>query len=65
MVKCIAMYDMSDNFIMEFDSYKDLSIYFNRSTKSLQCSISRIKNNKNKSVIDHKNKRKVKLYIIE
>ena len=39
----IAMYDLEDNLITIFESYKECAKYFNTSTKVIQCYISRSK----------------------
>lgn len=39
----IAMYDLEDNLITIFDSYKECAKYFNTSIQVLHCHISRSK----------------------
>lgn len=46
----IAMYDLEDNYIMSFDSYKECADYFNTTTKVIQCYICKSK----KGIIDKK-----------
>ena len=42
----IAMYDLEDNLITIFDSYKECAKYFNTSIQVLHCYISRSKKGK-------------------
>ena len=46
----IAMYDLEDNLITIFDSYKECAKYFKTTTAVIRCHISR----KNKGIIDKK-----------
>ncbi len=60
----IAMYDLEDNYIMSFDSYKECADYFNTTTKVIQCYICRSK----KGRIDKKRDKEgkyVRLFKIE
>lgn len=42
----IAMYDLEDNLITVFDTYKEAAKYFNTSIKVIQCYICRSKQGK-------------------
>ncbi len=42
----IAMYDLEDNIITTFDSYKECAKYFNTTVKVIQCYICRNKQGK-------------------
>lgn len=42
----IAMYDLNDNLITIFDSYKECASYFNTTIGSIKCYISRKKKGK-------------------
>lgn len=61
----IAMYDLEDNLITIFDSYKDCAKYFNTTLKTVYCSVSRIKDGKRDKKRDRQNKRWVRLYKID
>ena len=58
----ILMYDLEDNYICEFENYKECANYFNTTTKVIHCYISKSK----KGIIDRKrdfkNKRWVRLF---
>lgn len=60
----IAMYDLEDNLITVFDTYKECAKYFNTSRAVIECHISRSK----KGTVDRKrdiaNKRWVRLFKI-
>lgn len=50
----IVMYDLEDNYIWSFDSYKECAEYFNTSVKVLHCYISR----QRKGIVDNKRDKK-------
>ena len=61
----IAMYDLEDNLIRIFDSYKECAEYFNTTTRVIHCYISRTREGKVDRKRDTVNKRWCKLYKIE
>ena len=61
----IAMYDLDDNIITIFDSYKECAKYFNTSSASIRSHICRFKKNKLKKKRDKRNKRWCNLFIIK
>lgn len=60
----IAMYDLEDNFINIFDTYKECAKYFETSTRNIASCISRIKSGVKDRIRDKKNERWVRLYKI-
>ena len=58
----IDMYDMEDNYIMGFDSYKQCADYFKTTPQSISSSVCKVKNGKYCKKRDAKNNRWVKLY---
>lgn len=58
----IMMYDLEDNYLWEFDSYKECANYFNTTTKVIQCYISKSKKGIRDKKRDSKNKRWVRLF---
>lgn len=58
----IAMYDLEDNYLCEFKSYKDCAEYFNTSIEVIQCYICRNKQGLIDKKRDKKNKRWVRLF---
>jgi len=61
----IAMYDLEDNLLTVFDSYKECAEYFGTSIKCLHCYISRSKNGKVDRKRDIENKRWCRLFKME
>lgn len=61
----IAMYDLEDNLIQVFDSYKDCAKYFNTSIKSLHSHICRTRKGKVDKKRDILNKIWCRLFKIE
>lgn len=58
----IVMYDLEDNLITIFDSYKDCAKYFNTNLSTIYSSVCRIKSGKLDKKRDVQNKRWVRLY---
>ncbi len=58
----ILMYDLLDNYIMEFKNYKECAKYFNTSVKVIHCYISRSKRGITDKKRDFKNHRWVRLF---
>ena len=58
----ISMYDLEDNYICEFKTYKECAKYFNTSPKVIQTYISKSKKGTIDKKRDFKNKRWVRLY---
>ena len=61
----IAYYDLEDNIITIFDTYKECAEYFNTKPKIIQCYISRFKHGKVDKKRDFKTRTWGRLYRIE
>lgn len=58
----IFMYDLEDNYICEFKTYKECANYFNTSTKVIQTYISKSRKGTRDKKRDFNNKRWVRLF---
>lgn len=61
----IAMYDLEDNFINIFDTYKECAEYFETTPRVIHCCMSRMKTGHRDKKWDKKNNRWVRLYKID
>ena len=59
----LTFYDLEDNIIKQFDSYKECAEYFNTTDKVIQCYISRRKHYPNRKKRD--TKRKIWGYLVK
>lgn len=58
----ILMYDLEDNYIMEFKNTKECAKYIGCSVKSIRSKICRFKKGKQNKIRDFKHQRWVKMY---
>lgn len=61
----IEMYDLEDNLITIFDSYKECAIYFNTSSACIRSHITRVMQNKLNKKLDKQNHKWYKLFKID
>lgn len=58
----ILMYDLEDNYIMEFKNTKECAEYFNTNRKCIDCHLCKFRQGKIKKKRDFKHNRWVRLY---
>lgn len=61
----IAMYDLEDNLLTIFNTYKECAKYFNTSVRCIHSHICRVRKNIVDKKLDKQNKRWVRLFKIE
>jgi len=61
-MKYYAIYDMKDNYITMCWNYKELSKWFKKSIKSMQCGVCRFSQGKIDSILSNNDHKKYKVY---